>query len=441
MKTQKKFHLRCEKCGNIINGFEEWFNVSQKCPKCGSKVVNVEYTRDINEVKDLINEKHDVATSVFHYFDFLPINDPENIVSSGEGVIPVDRWRFLENFAKKKYGIECEVLAYRNDENFGTGTFKDVAAAVAASVLKENGITEYAIASTGNIANAFAHYLAKAGISLSVFIPQDALVANEAEVNTYGQRIYRVKGDYAKAKEIAVQYSEKYNVLLSGGNVDPLRIEAKKVMVFEWLRLLGKLPSVYIQAPSGGTGPIAINKGMQDLEKTGLVDTKPRYIMVQPDQCAPMRIAWDKAKANNFPEGWLNDYPIINEPKTKVPTLATGDPATFPIIADIVKKSNGEIIDYDENKIVDVARLISYETMVRIGPAAAIAVGGFFKSLEKGLIKNGDSVMINIGEGVRRSPEFMEEMIYTTKNISSIDEVSKFNRADFKDFVWKPFLS
>lgn len=73
--------------------------------------------------------------------------------------------------------------------NPGTGTFKDVAASVAASVLKENGVKRFAIASTGNIATAFSYYLAKAGISLSVFIPQDALMANEAEISSYGQKV------------------------------------------------------------------------------------------------------------------------------------------------------------------------------------------------------------------------------------------------------------
>ncbi len=441
MKENKKFQLRCEKCNYLVEDFKEWFGNMQKCPKCGHKVVYAEYSRDINDVKKLINQENGKAENVFHYFDFLPLNNRENIISAGEGTIPVEKWTFLQDFAKKHYNIDCEVLVYRNDMNKGTGTFKDVAAAVAASVLKENGVKEYAVASTGNIANAFAHYLAKAGISLTVFIPQDALKANEAEVNTYGQRVVRVKGDYAKAKEIAAAYSEKYNILLSGGNTDPMRVEAKKTMVFEWLRQIKKLPDVYVQALSGGTGPIAIDKAVNDLKSTDYNIKLPRFIMVQPNQCAPMRMAWDKAKANNFPEGWEHDYPTLESPVTKVPTLATGKPGTYPIIGSLTRKSNGEIIEFDEKLMADISRLIAYVTHLQIGPASAIAVGGFFESLHQGIIKNGESVMINIGEGVRRAPDFMEEMIYTTENVASVDEVDKFDRAMYKDQLWEPFIN
>ena len=435
-----KFYFRCLKCNYIIKDFKEWFDHNQSCPVCNHKFVFTEYSRPSSEVEALINDKSYSNQDLWRYFDFLPLNDRANIISSGEGAIPVDQWEFLKDFAKKQYGVEVDVFAYRNDLNNGTGTFKDVAASVAASVLKENGITEYCIASTGNIANAYAHYLAKAGISISVFIPQDALVANEAEVNSYAQRIYRVKGDYAEAKKLAAQYNEKYKILLSGGNTDPMRVEAKKTMVFEWMRLMKKMPTVYIQALSGGTGPIAIDKAYHDLKETGLLAELPRFFMIQPNHCAPMTQGYRKAKANGFPEGWLHDYPIIDNPKTNVPTLATGNPATYPIIADLVRKSNGEMLEFDEKAIVNVARLIAYETHVRVGPASCIAIGGFFEALHHGKLKDGDTVLINVGEGVRRAPELMEELIYTTQHVSSIDEVKPFFRDGYRTELWKPFM-
>lgn len=434
--SKNKFYLHCTQCGYNIPDFNEWFEHMQKCPKCGCTIVDVKYNRDYSEIKKLINTKNGEAQNVFHYLDFLPLNNPENIITRGEGVIPLEQWSFLEKFAKDQYNLDIKVHAYRNDLNPGTGTFKDVAAAVAASVLKENGIKEYCIASTGNIANAYAHYLADAGISIAVFVPQDALKANEAEVNSYGQRLFRVQGDYAEAKKVAAEYSKKYGILMSGGNTDPMRVEAKKTMVFEWLRQIGEVPNVYVQALSGGTGPIAIEKAYKDLEGLGLVDELPRFIMVQPSGCAPMTHGWEKAKNENFPEGWLTDYPIYENPTTKVPTLATGKPGTYPIIANLVKKSNGEIIEFAEERLVDIARLIAYETTIRIGPAAAIAVGGFFESLHKGIIKKGDNVLINVGEGVRRAPDFVEEMIYTTQKVSHIDECERFDRSAYQNELW-----
>jgi threonine synthase len=137
----------------------------------------------------------------------------------------------------------------------------------------------------------------------------------------------------------------------------------------------------------------------------------------------------------------LCDYPIYENPITKVPTLATGKPGTYPIIADLVKRSGGEIIEFNEAYIVDIARAIAFENTVRIGPAAAIAMGGFFKSIHTGIIKDGDNVLINIGEGVRRAPDFVEEMMYTTKHVNSIDDCERFDREQYRKGLWDKITS
>jgi threonine synthase len=417
----------------------DWFNHGQQCHACGNKWMDVRYSTPPSRLLELIAPDQK-PSSVFHYADFLPINDSANTISRNEGVIPVERWTFLEDFARKKYGLEISVVVYRNDLNGGTCTFKDVAAAVAATVLRENGITHYAVASTGNIASAFAFYLARAGISLSVFMPLDALQANESEVSAYGQKVFRVNGDYALAKKVAAEYASAHGILLSVGNIDPMRVEAKKTMVWEWLRQTGTLPDVYIQALSGGTGPIAIEKGCADIESLGLFQKTPRYIMVQPDGCDPMTAAWEKAKEAGFPAGWENDYPVYENPVTSVPTLATGNPATYPIIGSLVKKSGGEILTYAENLAPDIARLVDYETGVKIGPASTIAVGGFFEALKKSLVREGETVLINIGEGMNRAPELMDGLIYTTQKVEHAGQCLPHNRLDYKDFLWQKFL-
>jgi threonine synthase len=102
-------------------------------------------------------------------------------------------------------------------------------------------------------------------------------------------------------------------------------------MVFEWIRQIGKMPDVYIQAISGGTGPIAIDKGLREIKSVYPELEMPRLIMVQPDACDPMVQAWENAEKKGFPEGYENEYPIIDNPQTEVPTLATGNPATLSI--------------------------------------------------------------------------------------------------------------
>ncbi len=435
---RKKFHFQCLTCGHEIDGFEEWFGNNQSCPKCGTNQVYTIYSTLKENLIDLLKtDKH--ISSLWHYFDFLPLNKKENIVSDGEGISPIQRWKFLEDFARNHYGLNVEVYVNRNDYSPATGTFKDKGATVAASVLKEHGIKEYVVASTGNTANAFAQYLAKAGISASIFVPQDSLRENFVHIGSLGQKVYIVKGDYAYAKKLAKEYAEKNGLLISIGNMDPLRLEAKKTTAFEIIRQLGKMPDVYIQAISGGTSPLALEKAFHDFQNLDILGEKPRMIFIQGDRCDPQVQAWKKAKAAGFPEGWEHDYPVIENPKTLVPTLATGNPVLYPRLAKLVKRTGGEYFSVNEEMAVDTSRLVAYEVAVKVGPASAIGILGFFEALKNNAIKDNESVFINMGEGVRRAITFLEEVSYTTEQVTDITDLKRFDRCKYKDFVWKPF--
>ena len=147
--------------------------------------------------------------------------------------------------------------------------------------------------------------------------------------------------------------------------------------------------------------------------------------------------AWEKAEAESFPEGWEKKYPIIPNPKTEVPTLATGNPATYPIIARLVKKTGGTFIRMKEEKLVPLGKLISYEQKVIPGPASAVCVAGYFQALEKNLIKDGETVIVNIGEGPNRAPLFLEQMIYTTCEVESVEQCKPHEINGFREELWK----
>ena len=429
-----KYYLKCVQCGHETPNFKTWFAQNQLCPKCGSKHSEVWYNSDYNKLDGLAKQQ---PNSFWHYFDFLPLEDKANIVSRNEGAIPLEQWAFLEKYAQEKYGLDIKVFVYRNDLNGGTGTFKDVAASLAAGLFKENDVKQYCVASTGNTATAYGMYLSLADVNTSIFIPNNALQASEAMISAYGQQVFRVNGDYAKAKAVAADYANRHNILISTGNIDPIRVEAKKTMIFEWLRQLKKMPDVYIQAVSGGTGPIAIDKGLREVGGVYPELNMPRMLLVQPDQCDPMVQAWEKAEEAGFPKDFEKEYPIIKNPKTKVPTLATGEPATYPIVARLVQKSKGTFLRMREDKLADYGKLVAFEQKVILGPASAVCIAGFFESLKKGLIKTGESVLLNTGEGVRRAPDYVTEMIYTTKHVDSVDDCKPHKISDYQEQLWK----
>lgn len=403
-----KYQLHCVDCNHIINSLSDWFKNDQKCPECNSKHVEVFYSTNYKKLDEIL--KKEKIESFWEYFDFLPLENKENIISLHEGAIPLERWTFLEDYAADKYNVKCTVYIYRNDLNGGTHTFKDVAGSLAASVLKEHNVKDYCVASTGNTALAFSKYLSKAGVKLHVFLPQTADDDLYKEILMYGQDGVKVDGNYGYAKKLAAEFHEKNNIMISGGNIDPMRVEAKKTMAFEFLRQIKKMPDVYLQAVSGGTGPIALEKGVRELNQNGYDVKLPKMILVQQDLCDPMVRSWEEAKENNFPEGFEKDFVSINNPTTKVNILSTGVPGTYPIVSKIVENSGGEFVRVSEASLVDYAKIIKKERDLKFGPASIVCFEGFYKSLQQNLIKDGNVVVINLGEGVAKAREFAEKI-------------------------------
>jgi len=409
-----KYNLKCCKCGYIIKDLSEWFGHKQFCPKCGARHVETFYFSDYSGLAELLQNK---PSSFWNYFDFLPLENKQNIISFDEGAIPLEEWEFLSQYAAEKFGVNCRVFAYRNDLNGGTGTLKDVAASMTASVLKECGYNGYCVASTGNTATANARYLAKAGIKFTNFAP--AIINNDTinEIFSYGQEIIISDGDYAQAKQEATAFSEANDIPISIGNIDPLRIESKRTMAFEFIRQLGKMPDVYMQAVGGGTGPIALDKGFREIEehlaeiKLSSSEVKlPRMLLVQQDLCDPMVQAWEKAKENGFPEKYENDYPKIENPPTSVFILSAGNPGMYPLVAKIVKKSGGDFLRIKESELSDFARIVKKEKDIYIGPAATVCFAGFYQALKENRINDGETIVINIGESGKRYTDFVSKL-------------------------------
>jgi threonine synthase len=413
-----KYQLKCCKCGHKTQNTASWFEQKQTCPICKERHVEAVYTTDYSRLKELLGSK---PASFWHYFDFLPLERHENVVSFNEGAITLEEWDFLNRYASERHGIRCTVYAYRNDRNGGTNTLKDVAASLTASALKECGIDRYCVASTGNTATANARYLAEAGIRFTNFAPNTINRDTVNEIRSYGREVVISEGDYTQAKKEALEYSDRHNIPISIGNIDPLRIESKRTMVFEFIRQLGRMPDVYMQAVGGGTGPIALDKGFRELrqhmQEVGLSATQvkmPRLILAQQDMCDPMVRAWEKAGREGFPENFEHDFPVIPDPPTSVFILSAGNPGMYPIVARIVKKSKGGFLRVKESELADFARILYREKNIHIGPAAAVCFAGFYQALKENRIKDGEQIVINIGESGKRYSDFVAEVIAET---------------------------
>ncbi len=403
-----KYHLYCTECGREIEDFGQWFLQGQKCA-CGCARVEARYDVDYGKLNELC---HGRADNLFHYFDFLPLHRREDVVTLGEGAVPMEKWEFLADYAWQKYGVKCTPVVTRSDMSGGTGTFKDQAAALGASLFKEYGVKEYCIASTGNSATAFSRYLSEAGIAFKVFMPKDVNPDTVAAIRSHGQEAIIVDGGYGAAKKAAAEYSAATGTLMTPGNIDPIRVESKRTLVFEYLRQLGRLPDVYMQAVAGGTAPIALDKGIRELN--GAIDScrlqLPRMILSQQDTCDPMVRSWEKHTSEGFPDGWEKDYVSVT-PTTRISILTAANPGNYPIVGPLVRKSGGSFVRVAEESLAELARWVYREKGFIPGPASMVCIAGFLKALESGLIHDGELVSINMGEGSIRSSWFRQEVI------------------------------
>lgn len=410
-----KYHLYCTKCGAEIEDFGQWFAQGQKCT-CGCARAEARYFTDYSKLSELSDQD---ADNLFHWFDFLPLLERKNVVTLGEGAVPLQKWDFLADYAREKYGISCTPVVSRSDMSGGTGTFKDPAAALGASLFREWGVKGFSAASTGNTATAFSRYCAEAGVDFTVFVPCDVNPDTPEAIRSHGQRVVISEGNYGAAKKEASDWSAETGTLITAGNIDPIRVESKRTLVFEYLRQLRRMPDVYVQAVAGGTAPIALDKGVREIAaecagkvKIGgeTVEVKlPRMILAQQDTCDPMVQAWEKATAAGFPDGWEKDFPSLT-PQTRISILSTGTPGMYPIVAPIVRKTGGSFVRVQESSLVELAKWVLKEKGFVPGPASMVCIAGFLKALEQGLIHDGDVVSINMGEGSGRASWFRKEV-------------------------------
>jgi len=132
---------------------------------------------------------------------------------------------------------------------------------------------------------------------------------------------------------------------------------------------------------------------------------------VQQDLCDPMVQAWEQAVKEGFPKDYHKNYPVIDNPQTRVSILSTGNPGMYPVIAPIVRKSGGSFLRISEEGLPALAREVYEHKSIYLGPASIVCLAGFFRALSEQRIKQGDTVLINCGEGIQRSAVFHKEVM------------------------------
>ena len=320
-------------------------------------------------------------SNMWRYQDILPLNDPASIDLYPAGGTPL--WlsqRFAPDLG--------HASVYIKDERYGpTSSFKDRQAAVAVAAMVENGIGEAVIASTGNAAVAYAAACARAGIKLWVFmtslVPQEKL----RETALFGAEVIRVSGNYDQTKQIASQFAERRQLFLDRGASSVPSRESMKTIAYEIVEQLGwRAPDWYIQAVSGGMGPLGVYQGFKELYAMGLISHIPKLAVIQTEGCSPMVQA--------FKAGHDTAEAVI--PNTRIIILATGDPGkSYTYLWNLIQSYGGLMESVTDGEAFAAMRALAKSEGMAVEPATAVAFAGLEKMLENGDINQEELVVVN----------------------------------------------
>jgi threonine synthase len=340
---------------------------------------------------------------IWRFRELLPLLDPANIVSLGEGGTPL--------LAAPNLGLMLgRPHLFVKDERQGpTRSFKDRQAALAVSVMKENGLTQAVVASTGNVAIAYAAYCARAGIKLYAFLTSLVPAEKMRECALYGAQVVKMTATYDRAKELAAQFAQQRGMYYDRGLRSIAAVESMKTMAYELAEQLASLdglpahrprdgngsapsapwraPDWYIQSVSGGLGPVGAMKGFRELKAMGLIDRVPALACVQAEGCAPMVTAFERNLETAEP---------VSNPRTHIATLATGNPGRgYQLLRQHIQTYGGAMTSVSDEEAYRALHVLAKMEGLSMEPAAAVAFAGLFKLVREGRIGPDDVVVVN----------------------------------------------
>jgi threonine synthase len=399
-------HLECGLCGLR----HEAVTLQNLCTDCGKPLL-ARYNLAAAAKTLLPESLAGRESSLWRYREVLPVNDPENIVSFGEGWTPLLRADRLA--ATLPVAID---LFIKDEGQNPTQSFKARGMTAAISMAKELGVKRVAVPSAGNAAGALAAYAARAGMEAFIFMPADTPRANIIECEQTGAYVTLVDGLITDCGRVVAERKDAEGWFDVSTLKEPYRVEGKKTMGYELAEqfatsssppyeggvaaALGgrggslRLPDVILYPTGGGTGLIGMWKAFDEMEQMGWIGSeRPRMVSVQSETCAPIVRAFHAGE--RFADEFENAATVASG--LRVPK-AIGD---F-LILDAIRASGGTAVAVSDEELVAAVAEIGAAEGIFAAPEGAACLPALRKLVTDGLVEAGESVVLfNTGAGVK----------------------------------------
>src|ERR687886_757706 len=298
-------HLECTACG-LRHDADQLQTV---CTACG-KVLFARY--DLDAVRRAAQPSAFACRrwDMWRYWELLPVRDPANVISLGEGLTPLVGVR---REAAAALGLERGQLELKDEGQNPTASFKARGLAAAVSRAKELGAKSVALPTAGNAGSAAAAYAAAGGLDSHLAMPRDVPELNQVEAAVYAADVTLVDGLISDAGRLIRERAPHHGWFDVSTLREPYRQEGKKTMGLELAEQGGWgadcLPDVVVYPTGGGTGIVGMWKAFQEIETLGWIGPRrPRMVVVQAEGCAPIVRAFLQGERHATP--WADAHTL-----------------------------------------------------------------------------------------------------------------------------------
>ena len=377
-------HLECSFCQNIHDAEQ----LIRLCPDCGFPLLaRYNLTKAAAEL-----DRDEIASrpaGLWRFREMLPVRDPENMLTLGEGGKPTLK---LDQLGRQ---LGLDQLYLKDEGQNPTGSFKALGLAVAVSRALELDAKEFVIPTAGNAGGALAAYAARAGVPAHVYMPQDASLINILEVQMTGADLHLVNGLINDAGREAAEAAAEAGWFDVSTLKEPYRLEGKKIMGYEVaLAFDWKLPDVIIYPTGGGTGLIGMWKAFDEMEALGWIGShRPRMVTVQSDGCAPIVKAFHEGA--DAAEPWENANTLAGG--LRVP-IAIGSRLMLTVLRD----SEGTAVAVSDNQIRESQAFLATREGVFPCMEGAATISALNPLIEQEWLRPEEQILVfNTGTGLK----------------------------------------
>lgn len=379
-------HLECPQCGQQYNPAEP----QTYCPACTAPLL-ARYDLAAARAGLARDTLPQTPRGMWRWHALLPVFDPANIVSLGEGDCP------LLPLPRLGADLGLPQLYIKDESSNPTGTFKARGLAAAVSKAREVGQQRLIIPTAGNAGGALAAYAARAGLEAVIYLPEDSPDANILEAGSYGAELHLVAGLISDCGALVRQRLETEPGWWDVSTFkEPYRVEGKKVMGYELAEAFGwELPDVILYPTGGGTGLVGMWKAFHELRELGWLKTErlPRMVAVQAAGCAPVPRAFDqRAETNEF---WQD-----------AETIASGlrVPKSFAdrLIMQTLYESNGTALAVSDEALMEGAYDLATCEGIAACPEGGATLAALRQLVSAGWVQSHERVVLfNTGTGLK----------------------------------------